>query len=405
MRIYMDTARQGQACPAAMQVECEFARLAFEDPYLCSLPFLQHGASVWPEQLQREFPELSCWNGSHPLHEQMALALGTQDADRVFVASQSARLVRTACRLMFRQCRRVLTTDLNWPAWQQIANEEAQKHHGRIHIAELKDLAIRGNASPQELNEVLQSQFLHHDCDGLFIPAVSSLGIRLAVAPLLRQLRNHRLVRFAIVDGAQALGHIPVSDIIDSCDVFIAGCHKWLQAHLPLGVALTGNGLTTEQFASLAMNSDTSSDCHDPLLRFSQELRMERLQKYSETVNVLPLLTANSTLRAASKALNTITDSLTVRQTNRQNVANLLQDSPWCPMASTSMDCGILLVEPRQTERWNPEAITAAMYHHGISLSVYPDRTLRLSMPSQILTESQLQFLRNSFISVSQQML
>jgi hypothetical protein len=78
MRIYMDTARQGQACPAAMQVECEFARLAFEDPYLCSLPFLQHGARVWTEQRQREFPELSCWNGSHRLHEQMALALGTR---------------------------------------------------------------------------------------------------------------------------------------------------------------------------------------------------------------------------------------------------------------------------------------------------------------------------------------
>jgi hypothetical protein len=157
-------------------------------------------------------------------------------------------------------------------------------------------------------------------------------------------------------------GTFPLVNVIDSCDVFIAGCHKWLQAHLPLGIALTGNGLTTEQFASLAMNSDTSSDCHDPLLRFSQELRTERLQKYSETVNVLPLLTANSTLRAASKALNTITDSLTVRQTNRQNVADLLHDSPWCPVASTSMDCGILLVEPRQAERWNPEAITAAMH-------------------------------------------
>jgi selenocysteine lyase/cysteine desulfurase len=212
-------------------------------------------------------------------------------------------------------------------------------------------------------------------------------------------------LRFAVVDGAQALGHIPVSDVIDSCDVFIAGCHKWLQAHLPLGIALTGNGLTTEQFASLAMNSDTSSDCHDPLLRFSQELRTERLQKYSETVNVLPLLTANSTLRAASKALNTITDSLTVRQTNRQNVADLLHDSPWCPVASTSMDCGILVVEPRQADRWNPEAITAAMHQRGISLSVYPDRKLRLSMPSQILTESELQFLRDSFTAVSQQMM
>ena len=405
MRIYMDTARQGQACPAAMQVECEFARLAFEDPYLCSLSFLQHGASVWPEQLQREFPELSCWNGCHPLHEQMALALGTQDADRVFVASQSARLVRTACRLMFRQCRSVLTTDLNWPAWQQIANEEAQRHHGRLHVVELKDPAIRGKASPQELNEVLQSKFLHHDCDGLFIPAVSSLGIHLTVAQLLRQLRSLRPVRFVVVDGAQALGHIPVNDIIDASDVFIAGCHKWLQAHLPLGVALTGNRLTAEQFANLAMKSEASSDCHDPLLRFSQELRTERLQKYSETVNVLPLLTANSTLRAASLGMNTINESLAMRQSNSQLVAQCLLDSPWCPVASTSMDCGILLVEPKQAERWNPEAITAAMHRHGISLSVYLDRKLRLSMPSQILTESQLQFLRNSFISVSQQML
>ncbi len=221
---------------------------------------------------------------------------------------------------------------------QQIANEEAQRHHGRIYVVELKDHAIRVNASLQELNEVLQSQFLHHDCDGLFMPAVSSLGIRLAVAPLLRQLRSLRSLRFAVVDGAQALGHIPVSDIIDSCDVFIAGCHKWLQAHLPLGVALTGNGLTTEQFASLAMNSDTSSDCHDPLLRFSQELRTERLQKYTETVNVLPLLTANSTLRAASKGLNTITDSLTVRQANGRTwltCCKTVRGAPWLPLRWT----------------------------------------------------------------------
>ena len=125
MRFYMDTARLGQACPAAMQVQCEFARLAAYDPSLCSIGFLRDGVTAWDEESREQFAALNSWLGIEQLKRHLADAFGVADAERIFLANQTSRLVRIAARTMFRQCRRVLTTDLNWPAWQSIAQYRA----------------------------------------------------------------------------------------------------------------------------------------------------------------------------------------------------------------------------------------------------------------------------------------
>ena len=127
MRFFMDTARMGQACPRALLVQCEFARLAAEDPSLYSMGFLRDGSAAWPESVRVAYPELSHWLGVQNLRRMFAESFTVADPQHVLLASQTASLVRIAARVMFRQCRHVLTSDLNWPAWQTILDEEATR--------------------------------------------------------------------------------------------------------------------------------------------------------------------------------------------------------------------------------------------------------------------------------------
>ena len=132
MRLFMDTARVGPACPHASQVLCEFARLAAEDPSLYSLAFLKHGAEAWPDSVRVGYPELACWQGVANLRRMFADSYSVADPEQVFLASRTAQLVRLSARAMFHQCRHVLTTDMSWPAWQAIVNTEAIRQGRRI---------------------------------------------------------------------------------------------------------------------------------------------------------------------------------------------------------------------------------------------------------------------------------
>ena len=72
--------------------------------------------------------------------------------------------------------------------------------------------------------------FIEHGCDGLFLPAVSNLGIRLPIRELVQAIGRRAELRFVVIDGAQALAHVPLELNRDYGDLLLAGCHKWLRA-------------------------------------------------------------------------------------------------------------------------------------------------------------------------------
>ena len=62
-----------------------------------------------------------------------------------------------------------------------------------------------------------------------------------------------RRPKFVVVDGAQALGHVTEQLGLPYCDMFIAGCHKWLQGHLPMGIGLLPSPKSARRVCNLAV--------------------------------------------------------------------------------------------------------------------------------------------------------
>ncbi len=417
MRFYMDTARLGQACPAAMQVQCEFARLAAYDPSLCSIGFLRDGVTAWDEESREQFTALNSWLGIEQLKRHLATAFGVADAERIFLANQTSRLVRIAARTMFRQCRRVLTTDLNWPAWQSIVSDEATRHGGRIVQVDIANDVLKDCATAADVVDSMATAFERNSCDGLFIPAVSSLGIRLPVSSLVQRLKQRHELRFVMVDGAQAFCHVPLAEVMESCDVLIAGCHKWLGAQMPMGIAVAGNALTAEQFRFVA-ESGAVDAFSDPLMHLTEQLRSNRVNRYLETVNVVPMLTANATLAAQASASTAtasgaatggdrVNDALEIRRRNAHQLIVIMDDTLWKPIhVDDSIGSAIVLaqsINPSLTMH-EPESLQFVFRQHGISLSAYSGGLLRFSLPAKILQPHDMKLISHAFRSVGQQL-
>lgn len=406
MRFYMDTARMGQACPAALQVQCACARLAADDPSLYSLPFLKEGAVVWPVDVQQEFPALQQWQGTTPLKQRFATAWGVTDPNRVFLASQTARLMRIAARIMFRQSTHVLTTDLNWPAWQSLVEEEAQRHGRRVSRVAIVESVLNRGWTAEDIIEHLLRKFREQRCDGLFLPAVSSLGICLPVAPFVQRLKQQLSVRFALIDAAQSFCQMPDPGISGCCDILVTGCHKWLGAHLPMGVAVAGNTLTAEQFRCVIHGPRHSATCDDPLLQLTEQLQMGRVNRYTETVNILPMLSANAALANSKNHRDTMVSEYRQRRLNADLVAECLEETDWHAVrVDDSVRSAILLLRSKVQAmgQIDPDAVQSAFRQQGVALSAYASGLLRLSMPSHQIPPDHLCQLKASIHSVSRQ--
>lgn len=390
MRLFMDTARMGPACPSASQALCEFARLAADDPSLYSLAFLRHGAEVWPESVRVSYSELARWQGVSNLRRMFAESLVVADPQQVFLASRTAQLVRLAACVMFRQCRHVLTTDMNWPAWQAIVEDEATRQGRRTTQIPLGHAVIEEGWSANDVVHHLASAFRQHACDGLFLPVVSNLGVAIPVAELVVTLRANHEVRFVLADAAQAFCQIPHSVLADAADMTIVGCHKWLGAHLPMGVAVAGNPVIAEQLRCVMASRESPGRLHDPLLSLTEQLLSDHVNRYSETVNVIPMLTASAALSANQATPARLSSAYQERLRNLDFVLDCFSGSSWTPKRlHPSMSSAILLANgpAASDEHSEPDERQARFRENGVALTAYRNGSIRLSMPSTPMSD------------------
>src|SRR5207245_2853810 len=148
----------------------------------------------------------------------------------VLLANRSAQLMKLAARLLFERCRNVLVTDIGWqPYHDLLAAEGARVARGTTTVP-IRDMVLEGKACKEEVLTALRDRYLRARCDGLFLTGISHLGIRLPIEELVRSLEGAREPRFVVVDGAQEFCHVPLDLRNDYCDLYLAGCHKWLQA-------------------------------------------------------------------------------------------------------------------------------------------------------------------------------
>lgn len=395
--LYLDTARLGRMSPKASRASIEFARFASEHGctlYLSEL--LEGGFDAWPSALQRQFPDLADWQGVAGLGNRLKAVANARTDSEVAVAARSATLMRFAARLMTGPCRQVLLTDLTWPAYEKCLERERRTASCNVTKLNLRQDILLNRLTENEVIDRVVEAYIKSNCDGLFLPLIDNLGVKLPIPVIVARIRRLAPLRFAVVDAAQAIGQVPLELAADYCDLAIAGCHKWLRAHSPMGVALFGHPQTRDYIQHSLIRWMRSGLIDDPLLAFSHELLYGDAQPFGETVAVAPFITSNA---AADDSLRR-PDSEKHPGNCRQQLIDLAGLHNWkCISPDDAMQSKILLFKAkgRTTSAVCPEHVRNAFRSQGIALSTYPGPLLRMSLPEVALSEPQLTTLNTAF--------
>ena len=392
-KLYLDTARLGQTSPSALQAQIDFARLTAEDPSsLYFEKFLRDGVDACPEIADR-FPGLAHWHGIVDLKRRLASMAGDPDQLRVLLANRSAELMRLAARCQFQVCRNVLVTDLSWPNWLAILKEEAERAGGRVTMAHISRSIMRDRCSSDDVCHHLSQVYATQECDGLFLPIVSNLGVHLPVAKIVTALRTVGPVNYTIADGAQALNHVDLTEPMTVSNFIVAGCHKWLRAYLPLGIGLRHTSDLNQIDCRSPATELQTARLNDPLAR----IILCTADGYVETANLTPLFSCSGALSIPHTQFSV--DVLGAVRLNVDAIVNSCSDTGWKTIIpNDEFRAGILMISSR--ERCMPQtherAVRATFADNQIAVSAYPFGLVRMSALVEPLTCDQLEHIRQA---------
>ncbi len=395
-RLYLDTAKLGRLVPAARQASECFARLAADEggsPFFDA--FLTAGAGDWPPDVCDRYPGLAGWRGVAGLKDRLRRLTGVHSDLPVLIAHRSAQLMTLASRLMFGPCRNVLVTDLGWPGWHAILTETASRRERQVTVATVRDGVLRHGWDEDEVVGVIRECYRRSGCDGLFLSAVSNLGVRLPVGRIAREVAVVREPWFVAVDGSQELNHLPTDLGGEHCDLYLAGCHKWLGAAHPLALAVYGRAKSREMIDTRLAALTEAGVIDDPLLRFTTRVQSGLSEPAAETVALLPLFTAHGAVEDASACP-------AVKLIDPSNLAALAEDAGWSPLLpSRTLRSSILLLEATDpnVRASSPERVREHFGRHGVALTSYSGGIVRLSLLSGGLREGHEETLQTSLKS------
>jgi selenocysteine lyase/cysteine desulfurase len=398
--LYLDTARMGRVSPGAAAALRDFVALAGDEGAgLYFDRFLVGGLTNCPTSFAGRYPGLADWRGVGPLKTALrSLADDNADLPTLF-ASRSTPLVRFAARLLFHPCRNVLATDLDWPPWSAILATEAVRAGRTITTVSVRDAALSGRLASEELIDLLCERFAEARCDGLYLTAVSNLGIRTPVERLVTRLEATHVVRAVVVDGAQDFCQVRPTQAVRHCDFYLAGSHKWLRGYHPLGIGFYGRTRSRRRVETILAEMLAAGDLDDPLLTFSARLESGTRGPVSETVNLASLFAAQG---AAADAHQTGC-TLDARLENLHLASEAAAAAGWEPvLPSPDLRSGILLVRSAQraAHSRDPEELRAALRDRGIAATTYGGGVVRLSMPARRFRPGELDHLRDSLSAV-----
>jgi selenocysteine lyase/cysteine desulfurase len=253
-----------------------------------------------------------------------------------------------------------------------------------------------------ELVERIRSEFTRNGCDGLFLTAVSSDGIRLPVERIVRSLEARCRVKFVGVDGAQDFCHAGAD--LRCCDLYLAGSHKWLGAYHPLGIGFYGRRRSIGRIETTLVTMTACGDLDDPLLRFSGRLEAGSLAGLAETVSVAPLFSCQGAVDDCLGSLDAAGSVFTDRLKTLETTAELSQAEGWRPiLPDQAFRSAILLLRPEEdhSDRLLPDALRNAFRDRGISLSTYEGGSIRLSIPATPWSGDERDHLQDALRSVA----
>jgi hypothetical protein len=392
--LYLDTARLGRMCPEAQAADQDFARLAGEVG--CSLyfeHFLRWGFSSLPPSLSRRYSGLSFWAGVTAFKRDLKTVLAIDRRRQVLVANRSAQLVRLAARLLCLRCENILVTDMEWPAYVAVLEAECQRAGRTLTTVPIRQAVFRDGITKEELVGRLAAHYRQHDCDGLFLSAVTYQGVRMPIRETVEAIGPASRPRFVVVDGAQALNHVPLRATAESCDLLLTGCHKWLRAYHPLGLAFCCRVRSERYINTVCCEMFLRGELDDPLLSFTTQLEGEKLERFSETVNLAPMFTAAAAVRAMMRSDRTKRAELAAQIDNVEQVVEHSHATGWRSIRPDNpMHTGILLLEAinRQTRDAPIDRLRERFLSGGIALTAYAGGFIRASLPDRPLNPVEL---------------
>jgi selenocysteine lyase/cysteine desulfurase len=402
-QLYLDTARLGRMSGRAQQAHLDFTRLAgAEGGSLFFEQFLQHGSESWSDSVQSTFPGLACWQGVASLKRNLRTLAGSDPKLPVLMVNRLTQLMRFAARLLFQTCRNILVTDLGWPPYRDILEAEARRAGRLVTCLDVRELICKGHTTEDELIGAIQNRFLQTDCDGLFLTAVSHMGFRLPVERVVRTLEAARELRLVIVDGAQDFCH--VSDDLNNgyCDLYLAGCHKWLQGFHPMGLGFYGRNCSRRLIEILMSHLLSTGELDDPLLRFTSQLEATVLDGETETVNLIPLFTCQGAATDALARTASLSGMLELRRQNVVQVATMAESCGWRPvLAAEPFRTGILILQAGRAaiQQRSPLELRRTFADKGVALTAYEGGMVRLSVPDTEWRDTDIDQLRRALRS------
>ena len=394
-RLYLDSARLGRMSASARQAHLDFARLAGDEaasPFFER--FLRHGTAEWSGPSRRRYPGLLAWQGISELKRSLRRLANTPPDLPLLLAARSTQLVKLAVRLLYHPCRNVLVTDLCWPPYRAMLEAEARRSSRRLTTVSVGE-RIEGRQGASEIAESVAKEAIEAGCDGAFLSAVGHLGYRLPVEAIVRQIAERINLRMIVVDGAQEFCHVDADHAGEYCDLYLAGCHKWLGAHHPMGLGFYGRRRSVPVIETLLSQLVRVGDIDDPLLRFTGQLESDSFEA-TETVNLTPLFSCQGAVSDALASGASPAAQLAGRSRNLSTAADLANRSGWSPLlADPSLRSGILLLRAEReiTRSIDAPCLRDAFGDEGVALTAYEDGLLRLSMPEEALRPEHLKWL------------
>jgi len=398
--LYLDTARLGQMCPEAQRADRDFARLAGEEAgSLYYDLFLRAGFFSLPPSLRSRYPGLADWSGVPSLKNRIKTALGLPRSRPMLLANRSALLVRLACRALCRRCENVLVTDMLWPAYRAILEDECRQQRRTLTTLPIQRAVLRDRIDQAELTDRLLECYARENCDGLFVSAVTCHGVKLPIPEIVSAASRVHQPKFVVVDAAQAVNHIPLRSTAPHCDFLVAGCHKWLRAYHPMGLGFCCRPEADSIVGEVSREMTERGQLDDPLLQFTWELETGRCETFSETVNLAPLFTAAAAVSRIWQSPLGRNQAFDRQLANTDRVEEVTDGTGWQPVRpESSMRSGILLLQAkrRETRSAPPDALRFTFRSRGLAVSAYVGGLIRTSFLADTLPSPRLRLLRSA---------
>lgn len=388
--LYLDTARLGKMSPRALDASIDFARFACDHGFTVQLStLLRDGFPRWPAQLQGEYFGLGHWSGVLAFKEQLRQLTHAKPDSEVMLASRSALLMKFAARLFTGRCRNVLVTDTAWPVYRRILDREFAGTGTHTTMFPIRQSILQNSVDTHEVLRQIVGAYLSERCDGLFLPLVDNLGVRLPIERIVAEIRAQSELRFVVVDAAQAIGHVPIQLADNYCDFMVAGSHKWLRAFATMGLGFYGHPSSRDYIQQSLKIWTRQGAIDDPLLSFSEELGSGTSNAYGETVEVAPLLVASAAVADfQSKRLH---DGAERNFQNRHRIAELCQSTAAWQMVQIddAMTSQIQLLRNRSLRgrTLSVESFRDELLRQGVAATPYSNGLLRLSLPDDLLSQ------------------